>query len=101
MLEEEDEFPEVIEYLRSLQGGVVDAKVSELENPATSATVRYSTEDMDEEVDPEQRRRLEEIVNSENPEEGLRQFLEDAVRRGMNAQEDSAATPERKKARGD
>jgi hypothetical protein len=55
---------------------------------------------MDENVDPEQRRRLEEIVNSENPEEGLRRFLEEAVRNQFgSAPEADAGTPEKKRSR--
>lgn len=88
-LEEEDEFPEVIEYLRGLVGAAseTDGPQAHLRPLPEDSSIRYTYEEQPDSIDPEQRRRLEEIVNSENPEEGLRQLVQEAVSRQMNGDE--------------
>lgn len=74
--EDEDEFPELISYLKQLSG-----------QPSTSndnnftPKVQYQTMDIDQSpVDIENRKKIEEIMESENPEEGLRVFMEEVVK---------------------
>ncbi|CAN6674375.1 hypothetical protein TRVA0_052S00804 [Trichomonascus vanleenenianus] len=108
-LEEEEEDPELLDYLRALAGISVDMKLQEsgintdeLSLPEGS-NLRVGYENMPEE-NAEQRARIEAIMNSENPEEGLREYLQEMVRSQASNGEgssNSAETPEKKKTRQD
>ncbi|CAK7895161.1 hypothetical protein CAAN1_10S02124 [[Candida] anglica] len=120
-IEEEDEFPELSQYLRSLahdkpevgSSSSVDADfLASLPSPGTvdGHQIRYTmeSEPQGEEIginimgDEEKRKKIEEILNSENPEEGLRELISNAVADGMaqyNAGESKSAEPEEKKRR--
>lgn len=93
---EEEEFPEVIEYLRSLAGDSLPvlSAINDADLPAnTSVRLAYRSDvgssgvgeqqdgGLEEEggISEEQRERLRQIVESENPEEGMREFLRDAI----------------------
>lgn len=96
-IEEDDEFPELAQYLRSLAH---DKAIAEQSNEFISSLpapgmvdgheIRYSLEndaagdhvDTPEEEE-ERRKKLEAIVNSENPEEALRELVTLAVRQGF------------------
>lgn len=86
-VEEEDEFPELARYLRSLSHD--DAKepslLASLPAPGTvdGHQIRYSMEDDQGEMDEERRKKLEAIVNLDNPEEALRDLVSAAVREGL------------------
>lgn len=87
-IEEEDEFPELAKYLRSLTHD--EPSSSLLDNlPAPGETeghqIRYTMEEDQEgvEMDEERRKKLEAIVNSDNPEEALRELVTSAVRDGL------------------
>ncbi|KAK9470200.1 ankyrin repeat-containing domain protein [Dipodascopsis tothii] len=87
-IEEEDEFTEVSSYLKSLENGTAPATTS----AAPAPQVRYSyenSEDMhmadgDDEYQKLQRERIERILSSDNPEAGMRELVEDAVRLQLN-----------------
>jgi hypothetical protein len=95
-IEEEDEFPEIIQYLRSLVGGpvVLDDSTELPENASLRLT--YEGAAPSEDIDPEQRRRLEEIMSSENPEEGLRQFVQQAVHSQFGGEVNGSASGSKK-----
>ncbi|ANB13001.1 hypothetical protein AWJ20_1279 [Sugiyamaella lignohabitans] len=99
-IEEEDEFPELIEYLRTVSGvgpSIAAQAASELPE---NASVRYTYEDAPENIDSEQQRKLREILNSENPEEGLRKFMEEAVHNqfgNSESQAESSSSPASRK----
>lgn len=92
-IEEEDEFPEVAQYLRSLLHDLADegqkpkpssgldsfADVGE----STGHNIRYTMEEEQTPMSDEKRKQLEAIVNSENPEEALRELVTSAVRDGL------------------
>lgn len=102
-IEEEDEFPELAQYLKSL----AHDKPQDLDNdlaqqneflqslpqPGTidGHEIRYTLEDdatpSSTDADPldeeERRRRIETILNSENPEEALRDLVTSAVKEGF------------------
>ncbi|KAF3989479.1 hypothetical protein FT663_03597 [Candidozyma haemuli var. vulneris] len=87
-IEEEDEFPELAKYLRSLTHD--EPSSSLLDNlpapgEANGHQIRYTMEEDqgNGEIDEERRKKLEEIVNSENPEEALRELVTSAVRDGL------------------
>jgi uncharacterized protein len=89
-LEEEDEFPEAIEYLRGI-AGLGDDESRDNSTPLRplpeNSSLRYTYEEQAESIDPEQRRRLEQIVHSENPEEELRQLVREALHIQVNGEE--------------
>lgn len=87
-IEEEDENPELAQYLRSLAHGTPPPvpALNNLPSPGTvqGHQIRYSLEDELAEMDPEKRKKLEEIVNGENPEAALRELVTAAVRDGLS-----------------
>lgn len=101
-IEEEDEFPEVLEYLKSLEvQNILKSKDSysvEASVLPDTTSVRYtyqkSTEDDEPEgqplVDPEQRKRLEEIMttNENDREENLRAFVHEMIQGRFEPSED-------------
>ena len=120
-IEEEDEFPEIATYLKSLSHDKPEDTSSEitqandflesLPQPGTvdGREIKYSlqTEEQqqgDEELSPEEleqrRKRVEEILKSENPEEGLRELITNAVHDGLEQrqqQTEEAPTSKRRK----
>ncbi|ODV80190.1 ankyrin-repeat protein [Suhomyces tanzawaensis NRRL Y-17324] len=118
-IEDDDEFPEVVEYLRTLaHGGVDDSRVEDANDfvaslPAPGTVdghqIRYTLEsdpskqeqeELSEEELAERRKKIEAILNSDNPEEGLRDIVRNAVQEGMmNFQAESADEPDSKKRR--
>lgn len=101
-IEEDDEFPELAQYLRTLahdkpaaEGtsvGSSDDLIGSLPAPGTvdGHQIRYTLENdasgdytATPEEEEERRKKLEAIVNSENPEEALRELVTLAVRQGF------------------
>lgn len=102
-IEEEDEFPELAKYLRSLTHD--DPSSSFIDNlPAPGNAgghqIRYTMEEDPEggEIDEERRKKLEAVVNSENPEEALRELVTSAVRDGLAQYQENEA-PDAKRRR--
>lgn len=104
-IEEEDEYPDIAQYLislihdRPLDTSLPVGKVNGHE-------IRYTMEDEPaEQLDPEElearRVKLEAILNSDNPEEGLRELVEKAVHEGLMEykQEQEQDEPEPKRSR--
>lgn len=111
-IEEDDEHPEVVKFLKNFAQGIdlETELVSEqlrkeeqesqkprkrLANDASGHTERFDVkytmenpEDLPEEILQERKQQLEQIINSENPEEGLRDFLRQTVRENMLKPED-------------
>ena len=97
-MEEDDEFPELVQYLRSLShdqplatGASEDEITSSLPAPGNidGHQIRYTMENEapseELEIDDEERRKkIELILNSENPEEALRDLVRNAVHEGMS-----------------
>ncbi|KAA8912691.1 hypothetical protein TRICI_003409 [Trichomonascus ciferrii] len=107
-IEEEDEFPELIEYLKTLTPDLVsdDKPKNDLDEqlpdlPASS-TVTYSYEnEVQGNVDEAQRRRIEQIIHSENPQEGMIEYLRQAVHTQMNNNEEQQQGVDKKKPKTD
>ncbi|RLV90147.1 Ankyrin repeat-containing protein [Spathaspora sp. JA1] len=94
-IEEEGEFPDVAEYLKSVQGVKVDVTdfIGTLPGPGNveGHDIRYTMETDDSASDnlspeelEERRKKIEAILSSENPEEGLRELVKNAVHEGLN-----------------
>lgn len=105
-IEEEGEYPELAQYLRSLSHDKPETtNGSALEGLPIPGSVdghaiRYSMEEDVGDIDPESRRKLEEIANSENPEEALRELVTSAVRKGLSEYENNADEGGNKRSRG-
>ncbi|KAM9905598.1 hypothetical protein OXX79_002055 [Metschnikowia pulcherrima] len=105
-IEEEGEYPELAQYLRSLSHDKPETtNGSALEGLPIPGSVdghaiRYSMEEDVGDIDPESRRKLEEIANSENPEEALRELVTSAVRKGLSQYENNADEGGNKRSRG-
>ncbi|KAG7663138.1 uncharacterized protein J8A68_003316 [[Candida] subhashii] len=96
-IEDEGEFEDVAEYLRSLAhdkpvlGGSDGGFVESLPQPGNidGHEIRYSMENEieNEELSPEEveerRKKIQAILESENPEEALRELVKNAVHEGM------------------
>lgn len=96
-IEEENEFPDIAQYLISLAHGQPAATAAAEQNAFIESLprpgnvdgheIRYTLENETEEdapVDDEERRKkIEAILNSENPEEALRDLVTSAVREGF------------------
>lgn len=98
-IEEEDEFPELAQYLRSLVHDQPTESTELAPETFDGHQVRYTMQEEgheDTEEDIERRKKLEAIVNSENPEEALRELVTSAVREGMALYRDSSE-PESKR----
>lgn len=86
-IEEDDEFPEVVQYLRSLSHEghhVLDSMPRPDE--VTEHKIRYTYEKMNDEdiqidIDDAQREVLKNIVEGENPEEALTEFIKGQVQK--------------------
>ncbi|KAK6454385.1 ankyrin repeat-containing domain protein [Scheffersomyces xylosifermentans] len=103
-IEEDDEYPEVVDYLKSLahdkpERTLEDQQAQEfiksLPAPGTidGHEIRYTMENdpTDGNEEPlteaeleERRKKIEAILNSENPEEALRELVKNAVHDGMS-----------------
>lgn len=92
-IEEEDEYPDIAAYLKSLLHDGADVNAGTPSLPEIGQTdghqVRYTMEDEQTPMDEEKRKLLESIVNSENPEEALRELVTSAVRDGLASYNDS------------
>lgn len=106
-IEEEEEYPELAQYLRSLlhdKPETSDGSVLEgLPVPGTvdGHAIRYTMEEDAGDMDPERRQKLEEIANSENPEEALRELITSAVREGFSQFKKDAEEGDSKRSRAD
>jgi ankyrin repeat protein len=103
-IEEEDEFPELIQYLKTLTPDLVSGNKSkddddeQLPDLPASSTVTYSYEnEVQGNVDEAQRRRIEQIIHSENPQEGMIEYLRQAVHTQMNNNEEQQQGVDKKK----
>jgi hypothetical protein len=97
-IEEDDEFPELAHYLRSLSHDQPhatsvsgDDSLASLPAPGNidGHQIRYTMEneapsEEDSIDDEERRKKIELILNSENPEEALRDLVKSAVQEGMS-----------------
>lgn len=85
-IEEDDEFPEVVQYLRSLNHDNPSESILDtlpLPDEVQGHQISYSYQTPDDliiDIDDSQRLQLKEIVESENPEERLTEFLKKAVK---------------------
>lgn len=110
-LEEEDEFPELIEYLRELTPELSnnkdrdDAKEQEgeygpdekLPELPASSSVSYSYErEAEGEVNEEQRRKIEQIIHGENPQQGMMEYLREAVQNQVHPEEEEGSSAKKK-----
>ena len=102
-IEEEGEFPELANYLRSLihdgpessgesvagSGSTSDQFIASLPTPGNvdGHEIRYTMEadapNLTPEEEAEKKKKIEAILNSENPEEALRELVRNAVHDGM------------------
>lgn len=102
-IEEEDEYPEIVQYLRSLLHDSSDERTT-TELPEAGEVdghnIRYTMEEEQTPMDDARRKQLEAIVNSENPEEALRELVTSAVRDGL-AQYNDPAERDAKRSRDD
>lgn len=86
-IEEDDEFPEVVQYLRSLNhdnptennNNLLDTLPRPDEVEGHKISYSYQNEDIELQIDDAQREQLREIAESENPEAKLRDFVKEAV----------------------
>ncbi|SCU87895.1 LAMI_0D07932g1_1 [Lachancea mirantina] len=82
--EDEAEFPELITYMRAMSGVANDAPIIDESILAQfKENVRYTLENdpvTDDPVSIERRRRLEHILDGENAEEELEQYVRELVR---------------------
>ena len=101
--EEDQEFPELIEYLR-IKSGIPQEQDSLGIDASTMAqfkdNLRYSMENeqvRDEDLDPEslaRKKRLEQIIQGENAEEELEVYIRDLVRTQMGGAATNEASAE-------
>lgn len=103
-IEQEDEFPELAQYLRGLAhgGDAPDGLLSNLPSAGTvdGHEIRYTMEPDQGEMSEEKRRQLEAIVNSDDPEAALRVLVASAVREGLaNYESQSESQPDAKRSR--
>lgn len=89
-IEEEDEFPELATYLKLLAHGQIGEDVEESKalptfegNEIKFAVEQDSEEQLTPEEQEERRKKIESILNSENPEEALRDLIQLAVHEGL------------------
>lgn len=100
-IEEDGDFPELAQYLRSLMHDQPQSVLAELPSPGNveGHHIRYSMEEDNEDMSEERRKQLEEIANSENPEEALRKLVTSAVREGLANYKTESDEPEAKRSR--
>lgn len=114
-IEEDDEHPEIVKFLKNYGQGIdletelvneqlrkeEEERMKPRKRLANDATrhadqfdVKYTMEnpeDIPEEILQDKKQQLEQILNSENPEEGLRDFLRQTVRESMLLQEEQSS----------
>lgn len=115
--EEDDEFPELIKYLKGVKyGGQIPEETEKpVETSESNATndlisnlpipgnvegqnIRYSLEnEEDSEISEERRKQIEAIINGENPEEALRELVTSAVHEGMSKYREEQTTDSNKR----
>lgn len=86
-IEEDDEFPEVVQYLRSLNHdnpqdtseNILDTLPKPGEVDGHEISYSYQNQDIEIEINDSQREKLREIAESENPEAKLRDFVKETV----------------------
>lgn len=103
-IDDEDEFPEIVDYLKTLLSEPEQEQFNkdreEMPEGFDHSQLRYKMEDVDlDDTDPEQRKRIEEILNSSNPEEGLRQLVSEAMDKMHPEDEEEEEQGPSKKAR--
>lgn len=93
--EEDDEFPDLIQYLTSLKasGPIPNTSADDQGSLLTSLpssgdvqghNIRYMLQDEEQgEVDQKRRRQIEAIIHGDNPQEALRDLITNAVHDGM------------------
>lgn len=102
-IEEEDEFPELVDYLRLLDHTLTPTKeqiewTSSIQSLPSSGShggynIRYSVENEEHETDDlmtreERQQKLQEVINSEDPEEALRDLVKNAIHEGLQNYEE-------------
>jgi len=106
-IEEDDEFPEVVQYLRSLNHdnpqqteNLLDSLPRPDEVKEHNISYSYQNEDIEIQIDDTKREKLREIAESENPEERLRDFVKETVHNQFfNGEADGSESPASKKRR--
>jgi ankyrin repeat protein len=109
-VEEDGDFPEVVQYLRSLNH---DNPNNDNENKSSHILdslpiptdvsdhkIRYSYEnegDLTIDIDDAKRQQLKEIVEGENPEEKLSEFLKDAVHKQFYSEDGQESASSKKR----
>lgn len=108
-IEEEDDFPDVAAYLRSLahdkpEDGVTEANefVTSLPAPGTvdGHQIRYTMEENAQDDSPElaeRRKKIAAILDGENPEEALRELVQNAVLEGLAGFREESSEPAKKR----
>ncbi|CUM64020.1 uncharacterized protein PRCAT00001608001 [Priceomyces carsonii] len=102
-IEQEEEFPELVDYLRLLDHTLTPTKEQiEWTSPIPSLpfsgshgdyNIRYSVENEEQETDDlmtreERQQKLQEVINSEDPEEALRDLVKNAIHEGLQNYEE-------------
>lgn len=101
-IEEDGDFPELAQYLRSLVHDQPHGSVlADLPSPGNvdGHQIRYTMTEDHEDMSDERRKQLEEIANSENPEEALRELVTAAVREGLANYKTENDEPEAKRSK--
>lgn len=102
-IEEDGELPELAQYLRSLAHDQPNSAsfLETLPSPGNveGHEIRYTMEEDRGDISDERRKQLEEIANSDNPEEALRRLVTSAVREGMANFKAESEGPDAKRAR--
>ncbi|SCU78058.1 LANO_0A01970g1_1 [Lachancea nothofagi CBS 11611] len=100
VLEEDQEFPDLIQYLRGQSGVAEEPLGIDSEQMAQfKDNLRYTLENEPETNDPEsaaRRQRIEQILDGGNPEQELEQYIRDLVRSQWS---DQGAEPDTKRRR--
>lgn len=98
--EQEDEYPDIAQYLISLSHDrpvETSLPVGEFNGHEIRYTLQEDEPELDPEVLEQRRLKLESILNSDNPEEGLRKLVEDAVHEGLKEYNQEHQEPSTKK----
>lgn len=96
--EDEDEYADIIVYLKSLSSDATIQGAVATEPQFTPKVEYQAITDEQEPVNEENRKKIEEIMKSDNPEAGLQAFMEDIVRNKLGQGEDEE---DRKRAKRD
>ncbi|CDR40450.1 CYFA0S05e00650g1_1 [Cyberlindnera fabianii] len=100
-IDEDGEFPQVVTYLKSLiHGGIPQDDEEDTPKLPEGQQLRYelkNEEDITIDIDDDKRMKLKEIVEGENPEENLKEFLRNEVHQQFYSDGDQTASPASKK----